>query len=192
MLSHAIFDPSYCLFENTNKGNYTLAFNPNSGVNPEHLDYFNFIGRCVGLAIFHRRFLDAHFAPSIYKLVLNLPVGVEEMALIDADLHQSLQWMAENDISEAGLENDFVDEFDSFGRIETIELKPGGANIPVTEENKHEYIKLLCEHRLKGRVEEQVKAFKAGLYQIVPYEQLKIFDERELEVRRIPCILERV
>lgn len=40
LLSHAIFDPSYGLFEHTNKGNYTLQFNPNSGVNPEHLSYF--------------------------------------------------------------------------------------------------------------------------------------------------------
>lgn len=89
LLSHAIFDPAYALFENvsrlcrvafrsrrslttlqqTNKGNYTLQFNPNSGINPEHLDYFRFIGRAVGLAIFHRRFLDAHFAPSICSLL---------------------------------------------------------------------------------------------------------------------------
>lgn len=61
LLSHAVFDPSYCLFEpvrlylcvstntgkkltetrgvQTEKGNYTLQINPNSGVNPEHLDY---------------------------------------------------------------------------------------------------------------------------------------------------------
>ncbi|KAM0753986.1 HECT-domain-containing protein [Meredithblackwellia eburnea MCA 4105] len=182
LLSHAIFDPSFCLFENTNKGNYTLQFNPNSGINPEHLSYFRFIGRSVGLAIFHRRFLDAHFAPSIYKLALGKTVGVPEMALIDADLHQSLNWMAENDITDAGLENDFIDEYDNFGVTETVELKPGGKNIPVTEENKMEYIQLLCKHRLLGRVEEQVKAFRQGLHEVISAEALAIFDERELEL----------
>lgn len=65
---------------------------------------------------------------------------------------------------------------------ETVELKPGGAQIPVTEANKAEFIRLLCEHRLKGRVEQQLDAFNKGLYEIVPEETLKIFDERELEV----------
>lgn len=86
-------DPSFCLFEHTEKGNYTLQFNPNSYINPEHLDYFQFVGRAVGLAIYHRRFLDAHFATSIYKLALGRPLGLEDMAMIDADMHQSLTWM---------------------------------------------------------------------------------------------------
>lgn len=66
-----------------------------------------------------------------------------------------------------------------------IELKPDGANIPVTEENKLEYIKLLCEHRLKGRVEQQVNAFRKGLNEIVKPDALAIFDERELEVSSV-------
>jgi E3 ubiquitin-protein ligase NEDD4 len=45
-----------------------------------------------------------------------------------------------------------------------------------------EYIKLICEHRLKGRVESQLKAFREGLHEIVSEEALSIFDERELEV----------
>lgn len=133
-------------------------------------------------------------------------MGVAEMALIDADLHQSLNWMAcvplptptspgheahhahvcsENDITDAGLENDFIDEYDNFGVMETVELKPGGASIQVTEENKMEYIHLLCKHRLEGRVEEQVRAFRQGLHEVVPAEALAIFDERELEVSAI-------
>lgn len=67
--------------------------------------------------------------------------------------------------------------------METVELKPDGANIPVTEENKHEYIKLLCEHRLKGRVQQQVTAFNKGLHEIVKADALSIFDDKELEVR---------
>jgi len=77
------------------------------------------------------------------------------------------------------------DEFETFGVVETVELKPGGANLTVTEENKAEFIRLLCEHRLKGRVEHQLNAFKKGLYEIVPEESLRIFDERELEVSNV-------
>ncbi|GAA5932597.1 uncharacterized protein JCM15063_002150 [Sporobolomyces koalae] len=181
LLSHAIFDPGYCLFEPTEKGNYTLQINPLSSVNPEHLDYFQFVGRAVGLAIFHRRFLDAHFATSIYKAVLDKRVGLEDMALVDRQLWQSLSWMANNDITDV-LDLDFTSQYESFGALETLELKPGGADIAVTEENKLEYISLLCEHRLKGRVESQLQALKAGLHEIVPLKELKVFDEKELEL----------
>ena len=58
LLSHDMFNPFYCLFEYSSH-NYTLQINPNSGINPEHLNYFKFIGRVVGLGVFHRRFLDA-------------------------------------------------------------------------------------------------------------------------------------
>ncbi|GAA5877383.1 hypothetical protein JCM16303_003311 [Sporobolomyces ruberrimus] len=181
LLSHAVFDPSYCLFEPTEKGNYTLQINPNSGVNPEHLDYFQFVGRAIGLAIFHRRFLDAHFATSIYKACLDKRVGLEDMALVDRQLWQSLSWMAENDITDI-LDLDFTSQYESFGTLETLELTPGGAEIPVTEDNKLRYIDLLCEHRLKGRVEAQLEALKKGLQEIVPLKELRVFDEKELEL----------
>jgi hypothetical protein len=53
----------------------------------------------------------------------------------------------------------------------------------VTEENKKEYIALVCEHRLRGRVEKQLEAFKGGVDEIVPLRELRVFDEKELEVR---------
>ena len=37
----------------------------------------------------------------------------------------------------------FVSDFDLLGEIQTHELKPGGTNIKVTEENKEEYIRYL-------------------------------------------------
>ncbi|GAA5890864.1 hypothetical protein JCM8208_003077 [Rhodotorula glutinis] len=181
MLSHEIFNPSYCLFEPTEKTSYTLQVNPSSSINEDHLSYFHFVGRCVGLAIFHRRFLDVHFSTAIYKTCLGRTIGLEDMAVIDQQMHASLTWMSENDITDV-LELDFTAQHDSFGTLETTELVPGGADIAVTEDNKHEYIQLLCQHRLKGRVEQQLEAFKLGLGEIVPLKELQVFDEKEFEL----------
>lgn len=38
LLSHEMFNPFYCLFEYSAVDNYTLQINPNSDVNPEHLN----------------------------------------------------------------------------------------------------------------------------------------------------------
>ena len=39
------------------------------------------------------------------------------------------------------------------------ELKEGGASIPVTEENKLEYVNLVTEHRMTGAIRAQIEAF---------------------------------
>jgi len=59
LLSHEMFNPYYCLFEYSAHDNYTLQINSQSAINPDHLTYFRFIGRVVGMAIFHQKFLDS-------------------------------------------------------------------------------------------------------------------------------------
>ena len=93
LISHEIFDPSYGLFQYSAHDNYTLQINWMTGINPEHLTYFKFIGRIMGLAIFHRRFLDAYFVSSFYKMILGKKTSLSDLEAVDADLHRSLVWM---------------------------------------------------------------------------------------------------
>ncbi|KAG0700134.1 hypothetical protein DFH29DRAFT_933710 [Suillus ampliporus] len=181
LVSHEIFDPSYGLFQYSAHDNYTLQMNWMSGINPEHLTYFKFIGRCLGLAIFHRRFLDAYFVPSFYKMILGKKSTLADLEGVDADLHRSLVWMLENDITDV-LDETFTATEDRFGEIVEVELKPGGANIPVTEDNKKEYVDAVVEYRTKTRVREQSEAFMQGFKEIIPQDLIELFDERELEL----------
>jgi hypothetical protein len=56
----------------------------------------------------------------------------------------------ENDLSEQDLGLTFSVEREAFGAYEEVELKSGGKDIVVTEDNKREYVDLLAEWRLKG------------------------------------------
>jgi len=181
LLSHEMFNPIYGLFEYAATDNVTLQLNPGSGVNPEHLNYFRFIGRCVGLAIFHKRFLDAYFVLSFYKMVLGKQIHLADLEGIDADLHRGLSWMLENDITDV-IDETFTKEEDRFGEIVTVELKPGGADIPVDESNKKEYVELVVKYRIQKRVQQQFDAFMVGLHELVPQELIVVFDEREMEL----------
>lgn len=93
LLSHDMFDPSYGLFTYSTMDSYTLQINPSSYINPEHLSYFKFIGRVVGMAIFHRRFLDAFFVPCFYKMILGKKVTISDLEGVDEALHRGLTWM---------------------------------------------------------------------------------------------------
>lgn len=64
----------------------------------------------------------------------------------------------------------------------TRELKPGGAKIPVTNENKEEYIQLVILWRFVSRVQPQMENFTAGFNELVPLNFIKIFDAGELEL----------
>jgi hypothetical protein len=64
----------------------------------------------------------------------------------------------------------------------TIELKPGGADVPVTEENKKEYVDHVVDYRISKRVKEQFEAFMSGFSELIPQDLVTVFDERELEL----------
>jgi len=85
--------PFYRLFERSGDKGYALEINPASGVNPEHLNYFKFIGRYLGLAIFNHRILDACFSFNFYKMILKKKVTLSDLESVDAQLHSELTWM---------------------------------------------------------------------------------------------------
>jgi hypothetical protein len=91
--------------------------------------------------------------------------------------------MLENDITAFGSDLNFTVQRDQYGRMQTVELKPGGSTIPVTNENKHEYIKLLVEEKLTISTKEQTASVLAGFREMVPKDLVSpLFNEHELEL----------
>ncbi|XP_072222791.1 itchy E3 ubiquitin protein ligase b isoform X2 [Leuresthes tenuis] len=182
LLSHEVLNPMYCLFEYAGKDNYCLQINPASYINPDHLKYFKFIGRFIAMALFHGKFIDTGFSLPFYKRILNKQLTLKDLESIDPEFYNSLMWIQNNDIEECGLEMFFCVDNDILGAITTHELKPGGSDIQVTEENKEEYIKLVSEWRMSRGVEEQTQAFFEGFNEVLPQQYLQYFDAKELEV----------
>jgi len=181
LLSHEMFNPYYGLFQYSKDTQYTLEINPDSGINPDHLSYFHFVGRIVGIAVFHGHYLDGGFTMPFYKQMLSKPYELEDLESVDQELCRSLGWMLENDITNV-IYQSFAVEKSSFGSINSFELKPDGKDIPVTEENKKEYVQLFVNWRLQHGIEQQFSSFMKGFNEIVPRHLIKMFDERELEL----------
>ncbi|XP_013114565.2 E3 ubiquitin-protein ligase Nedd-4 isoform X2 [Stomoxys calcitrans] len=181
LLSKEMFNPYYGLFEYSAMDNYTLQINNGSGLcNEDHLHYFKFIGRIAGMAVYHGKLLDAFFIRPFYKMMLQKAIDLKDMESVDTEYYNSLMWIKENDPRQ--LELTFCVDEDTFGQKSQHELKPGGANIEVTDDNKDEYIKLVIEWRFVARVKEQMTAFLDGFGSIIPLNIIKIFDEHELEL----------
>ncbi|KAF2900726.1 hypothetical protein ILUMI_05467, partial [Ignelater luminosus] len=181
LLSKEMFNPYYGLFEYSAMDNYTLQINPFSGMcNEEHLNYFKFIGRVAGMAVYHGKLLDAFFIRPFYKMMLGKPIDLKDMESVDSEYYKSLLWIKEND--PLGLDLTFSVDEDSFGHTMQHELKPNGAEIPVDNSNKDEYINCVIKWRFVERVQDQMNAFLEGFSDLVPLNVIKIFDENELEL----------
>ena len=180
LLTERITDPMYGLFQRYNNG---LNFQPNhlSKVNPDHLRQFEFAGKVIALMIYYQNTTGIHFTKCFYKHMLGEPIDSTDVICIDNDLAMSLQWLLDNDISDMAELTFSVDEHD-FGEHGTLELKPGGSDIVVTEDNKVEYVHLLSEYKMTGSIKPQINSFLAGFYSIVPRNLLAIFSPEELEL----------
>ena len=181
VLSRQMFNPDYALFTPVVSDETTFHPNRTSYINPEHLSFFKFIGRIIGKAIYDNCFLDCHFSRAVYKRILGKPQSLKDMETLDLEYFKSLMWMLENDITDV-ITEDFSVETDDYGEHKIIDLIPNGRNIPVIEENKHEYVKKVVEYRLQTSVEEQMENFLIGFHEIIPKDLVAIFDEKELEL----------
>ncbi|KAK3304364.1 uncharacterized protein B0T15DRAFT_503638 [Chaetomium strumarium] len=181
VLARQMFDPNYALFIPVSSDRTTFHPNKLSGINDEHLMFFKFIGRIIGKALYEGRLLDCYFSRAVYKRILGKPVSVKDMESFDPDYYKSLVWMLENDITDIITET-FSVEDDEFGVTKVVDLVANGRNIPVTDENKHEYVRLIVEHKLLTSVKEQMEHFLKGFHDIIPADLIAIFNEQELEL----------
>ncbi|XP_013384362.1 E3 ubiquitin-protein ligase NEDD4 [Lingula anatina] len=181
LLSKEMFNPYYGLFEYSAADNYTLQINPLSGLaNEEHLSYFKFIGRIAGMAVFHGKLLDAFFIRPFYKMMLGRAITLHDMESVDSEYYNSLKWILENDPID--LELTFMVDEEQFGEKIERELRPGGKDLQVNDDNKKEYIDLVIKWRFVSRVRKQMNSFMEGFNELVPQNLLAIFDENEVEL----------
>ena len=177
-----MFNPNYALFIPSANG---VSFQPNSmsSINTEHIQFFKFVGRIIGKALCDGYALDLYFTRSFYKHILGQQVNYQDMEDLDIDFYKSLKSLMDINLNESELhEYYFAYEEEEFGKHKIKELVPDGKTKRVTEENKMDYIKLLCHMKMTKNIQAQIDAFKTGFHELVPINLISIFDSKELEL----------
>jgi len=100
----------------------------------------------------------------------------------DYSFYQGLNYLMEHLVADLGYDLNFSTEVQEFGITEVRDLKPNGRNIIVNEENKQEYIRLVCQMKMTGAIRKQLNAYLEGFYDIIPKRLISIFNEQELEL----------
>ncbi|XP_013180712.1 PREDICTED: ubiquitin-protein ligase E3B isoform X1 [Papilio xuthus] len=179
-----VFDPSLNLFRVTSEER--LYPSPTSCLQENHLQLFEFIGRMLGKAVYEGIVVDVPFASFFLSQVLGqtqqaLYSWIDELPSLDRDLYRSLTYIKhfQGDIST--LELTFSVDEERLGEIVTHELVPGGKAIPVTNENKINYIHMMAHFRMHTQIKDQTNAFIKGFRTIINPEWLSLFSTPELQ-----------
>ncbi|CAK4200600.1 unnamed protein product [Aphanomyces euteiches] len=146
-----------------------------------HLDAFRAIGRFIGRALLDGQVIPLHLNPVLFKVLLGVPMSLDDIDSLDPTIYKSLQYILENSHVDDLMLTFSVTERRGDGVVE-VDLIPNGKQIEVTDANKVQYVDLMVEYLLFGRVKLQLWALLRGVYEIVPPELLLPFDHKELEL----------
>lgn len=163
----------------------TVMPSPSSHLtNKDPLKDFTIFGRLVGLALFRRVPIALRFNKAFCKLIVNggelYDWNYDDIKDLDPVLYRNkIRYILDNPVEDLDLHfTDVLDDRNGTGvqiegSDEQIELIENGANIRVTDENKAEYVKKVCEWRLYGCVKKQTEAFLAGFHSLIPRATVK-------------------
>lgn len=104
---------------------------------------------------------------------------LDDLSSLDAELYRGLI-SVKNYPKPEELSLSFTVTEDDFGVARSIDLVPNGSEIPVTAENRAEYIQLMCQYKLGRQFAAQSRAFFSGLAEMIDPRWLRMFDQAEL------------
>lgn len=170
-----------------NTGMWTTQFGDgtNSWFNADctwNQDGYYLVGILVGLAVYNSVILDVHFPQTVYRKLLGLPLGLEDM--VDPEVMRGLKALldyAGNDVEDIFCLT-FEVAWNSLGMERKKELKPGGASIPVTRDNREEYVMRYVKWMLVDSIQNQYDEFERGFMQVMEGSSLELLRPEELEL----------
>ncbi|XP_026686282.1 ubiquitin-protein ligase E3B [Diaphorina citri] len=175
-----VFDPGLNLFKVTSEER--LYPSPTSYLHDSHLQLFEFVGRMLGKAVFLGVVVLSFFLSQVLGYTSQaLYSCMDELPSLDTDLYRSLTYVKHYPGDVTDLDLTFSVDEDVMGRLVTHELTPGGKVIPVTNQNKINYIHLMAHFRMHTQIKHQTTAFIKGFKSIINPEWLSLFSTPELQ-----------
>ncbi|XP_076073361.1 ubiquitin-protein ligase E3C-like [Mytilus galloprovincialis] len=178
------FDPNRGLFLSTT--DRLLYPNPQAALLMDNFtQHYFFLGRMLGKAIYENMLVEIPFASFFLSKILSRHGGdldIHHLASLDPEMYKNLLSLKTYDGDVADLGLDFSVVNNDFGQTKIEELKPGGRDIAVNNNNKIEYIHLMADYKINKQIRQHCTAFRQGMADLINLEWLRMFDHQELQV----------
>ncbi|KAJ8508844.1 hypothetical protein ONZ45_g8914 [Pleurotus djamor] len=180
-LCKEVFDTDRGLWLATQKNE--LYPNPHAyATEPHSLNWYRFIGRILGKALYQGILVDVAFAGFFLTKWLGKQSFLDDLASLDPDLYRGLTYLKHYEGNPEDLSLNFTVAVEEFGTTKTIDLIPNGSNTPVTKENRLLYIYLVSHYRLSKQIKLQSEAFFEGIMDMIDPKWLRMFNQQELQI----------
>ncbi|KAF7981928.1 hypothetical protein HWV62_30697 [Athelia sp. TMB] len=157
--------------------------NPHSYATESHsLNWYRFIGRILGKAMYEGILVDVAFAGFFLSKWLGKQSFLDDLASLDPDLYQGLIFLKHYTGDPEDLSLNFTVAIEEFGTTKSIDLIQNGSNIPVTRENRLQYIQFVSHYRLSKQIKLQSEAFFEGLSEMIDTKWLRMFNQQEVQI----------
>ncbi|KAM0904428.1 hypothetical protein ACQ4PT_018010 [Festuca glaucescens] len=177
MVCQALFSPQQVLFLPCPNDQRRFYLNGTSAVDPLNLKYFIFSGRLIGLALMHKVQVGIVLDRTLFLHLAGRSITLEDIAAADPVTYASCKRILEMgaaDIDDLTLT--FSRDVHTLGSRRTIELCPGGQDIPVNIINRQHYIDLLIKNIFVDSISDQLANFAKGFSDILVNPKLqKVF-----------------
>ncbi|WKY00425.1 hypothetical protein Q1695_014905 [Nippostrongylus brasiliensis] len=176
-----VFDPALNLFRSAAAG--VLYPSATSSVHEDHLALFQFVGRILAKAVYEGIVVDVQLAPVLLAAMLGgrRLCAFDELSQLDPELYRNLTFVKKYDGDVSDLSLTFSIDEDFMGKINTVDLVPGGRTIQVTNDNKIDYVHRMAHHRVFSQTKQQCRAFVAGAQSVLNPAWLFLFAPYELQ-----------
>ncbi|XP_067858724.1 probable E3 ubiquitin-protein ligase HERC4 isoform X1 [Heptranchias perlo] len=149
----------------------------------EEIDLFHLIGVVCGLAIYNFTIVDLHFPLALYKKLLKQKPTLDDlkelMPIVGRSMQQLLDY-PEEDV-EATFSLNFTIAMEKFDVTEIKELVLDGTNIPVTKDNRHEFVDAYVDYVFNISIASLFDAFYEGFHKVCGGKVLQLFQPNELQ-----------
>ncbi|KAG8376644.1 hypothetical protein BUALT_Bualt09G0084900 [Buddleja alternifolia] len=178
-ISKEAFSPEYGLFSQTSTSDRLLIPNIAARFLDNGIQMIEFLGRIVGKALYEGILLDFYFSRIFVQKLLGRYSFLDELSTLDPELYRNLMYVKHYDGDATDLCLDFTVTEESLGIRHVIELKPGGKDICVTNENKLQYVHAMADYKLNRQILPFSNAFYRGLTDLISPSWLKLFNANE-------------
>ncbi|EOA23422.1 hypothetical protein CARUB_v10016604mg [Capsella rubella] len=178
-ITKAAFATEYGLFSQTPTSDRLLVPSPSARHLENGVQMIEFLGRIVGKALYEGILLDYSFSHVFIQKLLGRYSFIDELSGLDPELYRNLMYIKnyDGDLKELCLDFTVTEEF--CGKMSIIELKPGGKDISVMNENKMQYIHAMADYKLNRQIVPFSNAFYRGLTDLISPAWLKLFNAHE-------------
>lgn len=151
-----------------------------------YLEYFTFLGRMLGKAIYEKNLVEPQFAGMFLNQLLGRKNFIDDLKSLDEQMYLSVMKLKQEfdnglDVETLGMTFEVESVYEN-GYIVHTNLIPGGAKTIVTRSNFLHYLNLFANFKLNIETSKQCQAFLKGFRDIIPLDWIRMFNSAELQL----------